>query len=184
MKRTTTNLDTAGSSLVSDKSVLLPLVDREGNTFIIQASVVDSISECISALTPTLAGREFNMSSSFFDCIQSRNVDLLIGTSNTELIPVEIMRTANALLMRSKFSRGFFTIGTSGEMAVNKRAFFVTADVTKVKPVHSFLDGEKLGVTAPKRCVRCAGCKACSYQNEHVSWVENRDLQEIEKGLT
>ena len=184
MKRTTTNLDTAGSSLVSDKSVLLPLVDREGNTFIIQASVVDSISECISALTPTLAGREFNMSSSFFDCIQSRNVDLLIGTSNTELIPVEIMRTANALLMRSKFSRGFFTIGTSGEMAVNKRAFFVTADVTKVKPVHSFLDGEKLGVTAPKRCVRCAGCKSCSYQNEHVSWVENRDLQEIEKGLT
>ena len=184
MKKNLTSLNTAGSNLVSERKCLIPMVDRDGDTYIINALVVEKISENISSMLPIKVAQEFNMSKSYFDCIQNRNVDLLIGTCNTKIIPTEIMRTDNALLMRSRFSNGFFTIGTSGEMAVNKNAMVVVDDFTKVKSVFNFLEAEKLGVVAPKRCKRCAGCKSCSYQNDHVTWVEKRDLTEIEKGLT
>ena len=184
MKKNLTSLNTAGSNLVSERNCLIPMVDRDGDTYIINALVVEKISENISSMLPIVAAQEFNMSKSYFDCIQNRNVDLLIGTCNTKIIPNEIMRTDNALLMRSRFSNGFFTIGTSGEVAVNKNAMVVVDEFTKVKPVFNFLEAEKLGVVAPKRCEKCAGCKSCSYQNDHVTWVEKRDLTEIEKGLT
>jgi hypothetical protein len=135
------------------------MVDRDGDTYIINALVVEKISENIFSMLPI----EFNMSKSYLDCIQNRNVDLLIGTCNTKIIPTEIMRTDNALLMRSRFSNGFFTIGTSGEVAVNKNAMVFVDDFTKVKPVFNFLEAEKIGVVAPKRCEKCVGCKSCLY---------------------
>ena len=53
-----------------------------------------------------------------------------------------------------------------------------------VKPVFNFLEAEKSRVVAPKSCKRCAVCKSCSYQNDHVTWVKKKDLTETEKGLT
>ena len=52
---------------------------------------------------------------------------------------------------------------------------FTNTDVSKVKTVHEFLEGKMLFC-----CEKSAGCRDCSYINEHLTWLEQFELEEIE----
>jgi len=177
--------DFGGSSVGTDVCCNIPLVDNNGDTHIIIAAIVKQISATNATGFPAdQAATEFGkFVNTKFDSIVNRRIDILVGVTDIEVNPMEVLRKGRAYLYRSLFGGGFFAKGSSSLMDVDKCAMLATTDVCKVKAVYEFLGGEKLGVVAPKRCEKCAGCRDCSYRNEHLTWLEQFELEKIEKGL-
>ena len=177
--------DFGGANVDANICCRVPLVDNNGDTHIIIAAIVDQIAATNATGFPAnKAATEFGeVVNTVFDSIVDRPIDILIGVTDVVVNPREISRNGSAYLYESLFGSGYFVKGTSSLESVNKRAMLASADVCKVKAVFEFLEGEKLGVVAPKRCEKCAGCRDCSYRNEHLTWLEQFELEKIEEGL-
>ena len=177
--------DFGGASKGTDVCCRIPLVDNKGDVHVIIAAIVDQISATGATGFPAdKAACEFgDIVKTKFDNIVNRTIDVLIGVTDIDINPMEVTRRGRAYLCKSLFGTGYFAKGSGSPQTDGRRAMMAAADVYKVKPVYEFLEGEKLGVVAPKRCEKCAGCRDCSFRNESCTWIEQMELEEIEKGL-
>jgi len=115
-------------------------------------------------------------------------VDLLVGISHADLLPVQIELVDKLAVYTSLFGTGFL-VGGTGETLKAPSVWAEAAHSISHQEARSlrsvdFLSAEAFGVEIPKRCKMCNNCKECSFKASSLTWVENQELQEIEKGLT
>jgi hypothetical protein len=117
----------------------VPLVDCNGQVHVARALVVDSICRNISSFPPHRAMEEFKIQPNELDHIVNKEVDLLVGLSSPKIFPVEIDRTENAYMYRSRFGKGIIVAGTKVISTVPVEES-VPVDTVDVQPPNSVDD--------------------------------------------
>ena len=128
-----------GSTLNSNFVCPVPLVDCNGQVHVARALVVDSICRNISSFPPHRAMEEFKIQPNELDHIVNKEVDLLVGLSSPKIFPVEIDRTENAYMYRSRFGKGIIVAGTKVISTVPVEES-VPVDTVDVQPPNSVDD--------------------------------------------
>ena len=113
----------------------------------------------------------------------------------------------NLRLLKSRFGSGWLLDGShpkikAGAVKLNKTVHLLktcnlgphvwseekTKRVSHVKTRHTkfpeFLEAEELGTVAPKRCLRCSGCKDCSVLSQSTTKKEQEELRLIQGKMT
>ena len=128
-----------GSTLNSNFVCPVQLVDCNGQVHVDRALVVDSICRNISSFPPHRAMEEFKIQPNELDHIVNKEVDLLVGLSSPKIFPVEIDRTENAYMYRSRFGKGIIVAGTKVISTVPVEES-VPVDTVDVQPPNSVDD--------------------------------------------
>ena len=113
-------------------------------------------------------------------------MDLLIGLGEVDLQPVRVKVVDKLALYSSSFGSGYVIGGSSGEAVENLNAYAEQAAhaAGRVVKTIDFLSAEAHGIEVPKRCRNCRGCKECGARANQLTWTENMELSQIEKGLS
>ena len=137
-------------------------------------------------------------------------VDILMGIHMAGLHPMPQAVCGNLRLLKSYFGTGWLLDGS--HPAIQAPGFYLSEDaviksncvkgepvIQRNKPsqVHflkqvsvsqktpfSFPECEELGVSNPKRCNRCLGCKQCSDPGQEMSRKDAQELKMIEQSMT
>ncbi|XP_042883833.1 uncharacterized protein LOC122260556 [Penaeus japonicus] len=179
----------------SSKEYRVELVDKWGKKHNIVATGIDEIASPVSKI-------DISELSHMFSSVDWKNfkrpfgdLDMLIGTDYSILLPQPIARADRLELTENVFGfsirgclpaeNGSKYLGTKAE--INNVKFILNLGVTDMKrddlkgKLDEFFSVENAGMTCAPQCARCL-CRKCPV-SEELTLKEERELALIEKGL-
>lgn len=165
----------------SSREYCIPLADRSGQIWDINAVGLDEISAKISkrfdiSMVPELFARVSNHE---IDC-PSGEIDMLIGVNYSELLPRVIQSNEGLQLLEKLF--GLSIRGKHKNITTSGNTTNHIEPVDKHKnEFDEFFAIEESGVHCDPKCIKCL-CKG-SPVSDAVNIKEERELQLIEEGL-
>ena len=172
----------------STKIYMVPLISTEGNEIAVHAFGIDAITSELSPVNLDPVADAFNITKDKIGRPAGK-VDLLIGMNHVEILPVKTEVNKKLALYSSIFGSGYVVGGTiENDGAKAEQLFGFAQQVSHaggrtLQPM-DFLSAEAFGVDIPKRCKYCRGCKECGFRARSLTWTEQKELTEIEKGLS
>ena len=173
----------------STKLYMVPLVDRNGRTHLIEAFGIPRITRDLTPVNLEEAAADFGIESEKLERPVGK-VDLLIGVDNIDIMPVRVCLINKMALYTSKFGTGYLVGGSMGvsegdQAKEELNGYAQTVCHAEAKTVIvDFFTAEGFGVDIPRRCKNCKGCQECGFKAEQLTWTEAMELAQIEKGLT
>ena len=175
---------------LTTKIFVVPLIDRQGNQHDVCAFGMKRITSDMKALG-------VDQAVALFDKLQKKEVDpptgavdLLVGMSYVNLLPVRGQIVEKLAIYTSQFGTGYLLGGVSDAIYISGERDHKAQCVShteirklKMKPL-DFFAAEAVGSDVPKRCKNCKGCKECDFKVRSLTWTENQELAEVEKGLS
>ena len=189
----------------------IKIVSNSGEQYTISAYGVESIADCSRQIRVDQSLKELVPDVPLSVWSNQGEVDLLVGSNLTHLMPKDCYEVDNLRVKTSKFGTGYCLQGTSRAI---KNEQNVQANVVQVEeavyapgvrgakiqtmgvqvreeaPIPPrqcmqipFLEAELEGVAPPKRCARCKKCPECSDRNLMHSEQENAQLAVIESKI-
>ncbi len=169
------------------KLYVIPLLDKEGNRHEICAFGIDKITSDMEVDNVGAVARLFSQVREEDIDPPSGSVDLLIGMSYVHLLPVQQEVVGQLAIYSSQFGTGMLLGGQHEELEFRASRDPFAHSIShlggrSVKPL-DFITAEGLGIDIPRKCKSCQGCRECDFEVRSLSWKEQQELQEIEKGL-
>ena len=165
----------------------VPLVDNLGQTWIVDAIGMESITGEHRNPEPEACAKAFRMDRSLFHSITKKPVDVIIGCSALDIHPTKVKSNNGITLFQSSFGTGWFCAGRIPQSLATKNdanyAFCYRVQSIRVVD-ENFLEGEKLITDLPPRCNGCRQCKECSERATALSWKDQNEMESIEKNLS
>ena len=175
------------TEVFSTKLFSVPLIDRNGEIRIVHAFGMKKITSDVRCTNMEVAADIFNVDVAMLDR-PTGEVDLLVGMADLDVMPTKEKVVGKLGLFVSDFGTGLVVGGRHSSVCVvgevdNFAQQVCHAEARVIRPT-DFITAEGFGVDIPRRCRHCRGCKECGYKAGQLSWTDNMELAEIEKGLT
>ena len=205
-RNVTVIIDTVNGEKVREtKLYVIELMDSKGDRRLVRAFGVEKISGEIPAISFEGIKHKFSQDTQeVWEKATRRpkgSVNLLIGAEVASYFPSKLEAVGNLVVLESEFGSGYSIFGTDPDLEASGIALTeevqlirqlgqsgmkVTVQETSrisVNLVNDFMAAEELGVEAPRRCKRCAGCPVCSFSGQQHTEKEALEYQMIEKGV-
>ena len=176
------------TQMYSTKMYIVNLLDKQGEISQIQCFGIDKITQDLLPADVTTAAEVFDKDVELLDR-PAGPVHLLIGMNHADILPVKTDVKKRLALYSSPFGSGYVVGGILEAEEDCAEILHIFAHQVShvggrvVQPV-DFLSAEAFGVDIPRRCRFCRGCKECGFRAKALTWTEQKELMEIEKGLT
>ena len=169
------------------KLYVIPLLDKEAKRHEICAFGIEKITSDMEVNSVGAVTRLFSQVKEEEIDPPSGSVDLLIGMSYVHLLPVQQEVVGQLAVYSSLFGTGKLLGGQHEELDFRASRDPLAHSISHlggkiVKPL-DFITAEGMGIDIPRRCKSCQGCRECDFEVRSLSWKEQQELQEIEKGL-
>ena len=170
------------------KIFVVPLLDKEGNRREVCAFGMHRITTDVKVYgLEDVVGLFNNLSMEDIDPPDGP-VDLLVGLGRADLLPVQLELVDKLAVYSSMFGTGYMVAGAHNDIFVmgerdNKACTVSYVEVRNLKPL-DFLAAEAVGTDVPRRCRSCKNCKECDFKVRSLTWKENVELAQIERGLS
>jgi hypothetical protein len=182
------------------KLYIVKLKDRQGKMHDVCAFGIEKITGDMSACDVNDVVQLFQDVGPVEVEVPAGHVDLLVGMSNVDLLPVQEVTREKVALFRSQFGTGFLLggVAASSDMRIhtglsNERVHtgLSQENIHTVMRVEArnirlpdFLSAEAFGIDIPRKCKNCNSCRECDFKVRAITWQEAKELQEIERGLS
>ena len=168
----------------------VPVTDRSGQTHIIKAYEIERICEDTDTVNLGAVVKLFRNLKETAVARPNQQVDLLIGMNYTSLHPDKISTSASLALFKSLFGTGRILGGNHKAISSNRKLtahakIVAKASIRNVRVAKGvdFFTAEGFGVNVPPKCNRCKHCSECKWQSQHLSRIEQRELEAIRENL-
>ena len=170
---------------IDSKLYMVPLESRNGEIKFVKAFGMDRITGDMGVLDVGEAASVFGLTMTDINR-PAGAVDLLIGLDSADILPTQYKTAGKLALYESNFGTGFLLAGQ--HRSIKRRGPNLAHTVYRVEgkqiKLPDFFSAEEFGVDLPRRCKNCTGCRECSFRARQLTWIEDQELVEIEKGLT
>lgn len=183
----------------SSKEYCVPLTDKTGKVWNVDAVGINEISARIKEVDLSKMPELFvGISRSDVDRPHG-DIDMLIGTNYSELLPRVVQTNKGLQLLENQF--GFSIRGRHDEVtghpntsnhilvrthklssSVNLNEISIDSDDSSKNTLDNFFSIEEIGVRCDPQCIKCM-CRGCPTSN-CISLKEEKELKLIKEGLT
>ena len=170
------------------KIFVVPLLDREGNRKEVCAFGLHRITTDVKVYgLEDVVGLFNDLTMENIDPPDGP-VDLLVGLGRADLLPVQLELVDKLAVFTSRFGTGYMVAGSHKDIFVmgereSKACTVSYIEARNLRPL-DFLTAEAVGTDVPRRCRSCKNCKECDFKVRSLTWKENAELAQIEKGLS
>ena len=201
------------TTVVETKLYCVELVDTKGDRHLVRAFGLDNLSGELPEVNLVKIKGEFSdtVQLNWDKMARPRGeVDLLIGSEMAHLHPVKYETVSRMVVKTSIFGQGWVLNGAhedvecgsvnfdrsvqiirSGQFKSNRITvryqqivnFETWEEVANETTEKEFMASESLGCEAPRRCIRCRGCKDCAFRGARLSPKEAGELEMMESKI-
>ena len=177
------------------KEYIVPLTDKNGHVWQIKAYGMEQITANVCQVDLNGVSRLFKGISDSDICRPRGEIELLIGSDCSVLLPMKIDSVGNLQLMKNQF--GFCLRGSHSMLKISAVSHYACVNHLRGSELNSmrivdtktvkedfdnFLNIESLGTYCQPKCGGCR-CGHCSPGNANCTLKEERELRMIEDGL-